>query len=468
MSLFSFSKKTPSSQENINEQASEDLNSKSNDEIKQAIAELSQNNAYYEFLERKDDTANFLRPVAQAIRNKSFDMLEAIVNIWVEQTKPLLVLTEMFNDMRDLGKRSQSMAAASEEMSASINEVGRSAEIVSSDAQMVKEELENSITAVHEALSSMEGISTAFDGMTEKVHTLESASEQIGDILKTIENIASQTNLLALNATIEAARAGEAGKGFAVVAGEVKNLASQTASATEDIRGRINALQEGMTDMLTSMEDGAHRVGQGKGVIESVNSSISNVGTNIDAVTQKMVDVTSTVQEQTAVVADVSHNVSVIAEMSQNVLGHCEAVTQGIQEASTHVQNGLSKATDKLDEEMLIIATKADHASFKKRVIDTLVGSGMSHSNDLPDHHGCRLGKWYDMQQNTKISSLPVFKKLAEPHARVHHHGKQALEYHHKDDPKAAFEHGQLLDQASEEVMDILNKIHEQIKGNDR
>lgn len=445
----------------------EEVNNKtrfSEDELKTALDALAEDSAYDDFLKRQDPTAKLLLPVSKALRNKSFDMLNAIVSIWVEQTKPLLVLTRMFNDMRDLGKRSQSMAAASEEMSASISEVGRSAEIVSNDAQNVKNELGNSIQSVNEALTSMEGISTAFDGMTDKVHTLESASEQIGDILKTIENIASQTNLLALNATIEAARAGDAGKGFAVVASEVKTLAGQTASATDDIRTRIGALQEGMTDMLSSMEDGSKRVSKGKDVIQSVSDSINSVGTHVDAVTEKMVDVTSTVKEQTEVVSEVSHNVSVIAEMSQNVLQHCESVTDGIQQASTHVQKGLTQATQKLDEDMLVLATKADHASFKKRVIDTLVGTSSSQGSELPDHHDCRLGKWYDTQNDTEISKLPAFKKLAEPHARVHFHGKQALEYFHKDDPKAAFEHGQLLDEASTEVISILDEIHEEIK----
>jgi methyl-accepting chemotaxis protein len=433
-------------------------------ELVQSITDLAACTNYDPFLkEPLPATKKILKPVSQALKNKAFSMLDTIVNIWVEQTRPLLMLTEMINAMRDLGKRSQSMAAASEEMMASIREVGRSAEVVSQDAQNVKIELSKSIGAVSNALTSMEGISSAFNSLTDKVQTLNGASDQIAAILKTIETIASQTNLLALNATIEAARAGEAGKGFAVVAGEVKSLAKQTANATDDIRHRIAALQEGMTDMLASMTDGQERVNQGRSVIESVSQSIHSVGENVDSVTGKMVEVTSTVKEQATVVGEVTSNISIIADMSQTVLSYCGSVTDGVQKASIHVQKGLEEATKALDTSMLILATKADHASFKKRVIDVLVGTTQTKSEELADHHTCRLGKWYDAQRDQCITNLPSFAKLSEPHQRVHHHGKQALHFHHNDDPVAALEHAKLLDQASNEVIALLDQIHAEL-----
>lgn len=457
MGFFSSSKSDPKTASALSESTDESM---SVENIRSSIRELATGTACIEYLTRKDPMAQLLRPATKALRNKSFMMLESIVNIWVEQTKPLLVITEMFRDMRDLGKRSQSMAAASEEMMASINEVGRSADIVSHDAQNVKHELSASVTSVNEALSTMEGISEAFNGLTGKVQTLDKASEQIASILKTIETIASQTNLLALNATIEAARAGDAGKGFAVVASEVKNLAKQTSGATEDIRQRITALQQGMSDMLSSMNEGTSRVAQGKTVIQSVSDSIHTVGSRVDTVTEKMLQVTATVKEQTMVVGEVTKNVSVIASMSQDLLHHCELVTDGIQQASKHVQSGLGEVTKSLDADMLVLVTKADHASFKKNVIDTILGTGSAKCGTLADHHTCRLGKWYDTQTKEFITQLPAFKKLADPHARVHAHGKKALEFHEKDDATAALAEAKHMDAASHEVIALLDEIH--------
>lgn len=433
------------------------------DQLHAEINKLSSEEECVALLKRSDSLAQTLKPAAKAIRDKSRLMLTTIVNIWVEQTAPLLGIVEMLRDMRDLEKRSQSMAAAAEEMTASIAEVARSAELVADDAKNVKQELSNSVSQVNEALSSMDGISAAFGALTGKVHALDKASEQIASILKTIEKIAAQTNLLALNATIEAARAGEMGKGFAVVAGEVKTLAKQTSGATEDIRNRILALKEGMSDMLSSMSDGERKVEQGTKVIHSVNDSIHQVGTRVDEVTQKMVGVSATVQEQSVVVTEVSSNITIVAKMSREVIAKVDGVTDGLQRASTHVQSGLVEATKCLDTDMLILATKADHASFKKRVIDTVLGRGQEASSKLPDHHACRLGKWYDSLATEEIKRLPAYAALLDPHTRVHAHGKRVLEHHERGDYADALLEAKKLDQASHEVISLLDALYLQV-----
>jgi len=219
-----------------------------------------------------------------------------------------------------------------------------------------------------------------------------------------------------------------------------------------------------MADMLSSMNDGATRVAKGKTVIESVNDSIHKVGTRVDTVTEKMVEVSSTVKQQAAVVSEVSQNIAAIANMTGEVLKSCEKVADGIHKASGHVQSGLSQVSQSFDADMLVLVTKADHASFKKRIIDKLVGIGDATSATLADHHTCRLGKWYDSLQDQSIKSLPAFTRLAEPHARVHAHGKKALELYEMGDIASAFAEAQKLDQASYEVIDILEEIHKAIK----
>lgn len=411
-------------------------------------------------LKGKDPLSIILKPVASDLSEKTLNRLKTLIQLWVQQTEPVLALAEMLHDMRNLEKRNQAMATASEEMAASINEVARSASHVSQDSQIVKTDLAKSVETVGCAVTTMNGITTAFDALRGKVQVLEKASEQIASILKTIEQIASQTNLLALNATIEAARAGEAGKGFAVVASEVKTLAKQTSTATEDIRQRITALQAGMSDMLLSMEDGSARVSSGAETIKQVGEGIDSVGDRVDSVASKMIDVSATVEEQTKVTEEVAVNIAAVVPMSERMLTSIDHLAGTMEKSGAFINNALQVLTQNPDPSTIVLIAKSDHASFKKRVVDVLASRGTTKSTDLPDHHLCRLGKWYDAVTDERIRNLSAFRAIVEPHQRVHHHGKLALEAYAREDMAAALNEAKQMDMASSEVIAALDELY--------
>ncbi|MEU4163051.1 methyl-accepting chemotaxis protein [Actinoplanes sp. NPDC026670] len=185
----------------------------------------------------------------------------------------------------EISRNVQTVAAGSEEMGLSIREISRNA----ADAAQVAS------IAVSEAASA-----------TESIRKLGESSAEIGNVIKLITSIAEQTNLLALNATIEAARAGDAGKGFAVVASEVKDLAQETARATEDIHTRVNAIQQ---------DTG--------GAVEVINR-ISEV---IAQINDFQTTIASAVEEQTATTGEMSRSIAEVAAGSSRIAANISDVS---------------------------------------------------------------------------------------------------------------------------------------------
>jgi methyl-accepting chemotaxis protein len=231
--------------------------------------------------------------------------------------------------MTTIDANATALAAASQGMSDSAVQMSASAEETSAQAQTVSaatEQIARSIdtvsaggeemgAAIREiSLNATEAARVASDAVelttstSTTMNALGTSSAEIGDVIKVITAIAAQTNLLALNATIEAARAGDAGKGFAVVASEVKDLAQETARATEDISRRVEAIQAGTSGAVTAIEE-----------ISTVISRISDF----------QMTIASAVEEQTATTNEMNRSVGEAAtgtgEIAQNITGVAEA-----------------------------------------------------------------------------------------------------------------------------------------------
>jgi methyl-accepting chemotaxis protein len=216
---------------------------------------------------------------------------------------------------QELSEGAIQMSASAEETSVQAQAVSAATEQISRSVDTVSAGGEEMSAAIREiSLNATEAARVASDAValtsatSATMNQLGESSAEIGDVIKTITAIAAQTNLLALNATIEAARAGELGKGFAVVASEVKDLAQETARATEDISRRVESIQSGTGGAVTAIEE-----------ITQVIARISDFQTTI----------ASAVEEQTATTNEMNRSVGEAAtgtgEISQNITGVAEA-----------------------------------------------------------------------------------------------------------------------------------------------
>ena len=225
----------------------------------------------------------------------------------------------------DLTSVSQQMSAAAEETTAQANLVSAAAEQVSGNARMVSGSIDNLVTSIHEiARSAQDAAGVArravdMAGSTSStMDALGRSSSEIGAVVKVITSIAEQTNLLALNAPIEAARAGEAGKGFAVVANEVKELARETAKATEDIGGRIESMQSDTQRAVAAIAE-----------IEAVIGRIDELQTRIAAA----------VEEQSATTGEISRNIGEATTGSSEIAENIVQVAQAAQSTAEGASN---------------------------------------------------------------------------------------------------------------------------------
>ena len=241
------------------------------------------------------------------------------------------LLSDVARNAQELGKSAMELTAVSQQMASNAEETAAEANVASAAAEQVSRNVTTVATAAEEMGASIREIAkntneaarvaTSAVKVAAKTNAtvakLGESSAEIGNVIKVITTIAQQTNLLALNATIEAARAGEAGKGFAVVANEVKELAKQTAKATEDISRKIEAIQ---TDT--------------KGAVEA----IGQIGKIINQINDIQNTIASAVEEQTATTGEISRNVAEAAkgsnEIAQNITGVAQAARSTTQGAS--------------------------------------------------------------------------------------------------------------------------------------
>ena len=250
-----------------------------------------------------------------------------------------------------------------------------------------------------------------------------------------------------------------------MVANEVKALADQTSRSTEDIARRIAALRQTISAILAAMDTSTGAVSAGRSAIDRASGAMEQAGAQVANVVTRVRDISEILHQQEQAAAEVARSVSHVASLAsgnQEVL----ACMNGKLNASNARQAERAKSLfDSGSDLSLLEMAKIDHVLFVKRIIATVAGGDTASASQLPDHHHCRFGKWYDAFTDNACRAQPAFAALAGPHEQVHALGAAVLRAHEAGREKEAVALIEQLVAASQRVLALLGELAAQISG---
>ncbi|HTP65544.1 MAG TPA: methyl-accepting chemotaxis protein [Geobacteraceae bacterium] len=242
----------------------------------------------------------------------------------------------------EVASQTSTVATASEEMASTSQDIALNCTRVAESSMQTSQSASSGAEVVQETIHGMAKIAERVKNTASAIDALGTRSEQIGEIIGTIEDIADQTNLLALNAAIEAARAGEQGRGFAVVADEVRALAERTTKATKEIGGMIKAIQAETGEAVSSMEEGVREVEKGAVTSQKSGESLQEILDRINEVTMQINQIATAAEEQTATTSEITkniHDVTEVVHQSARGAEETSAAAAQLAEQSQELQN---------------------------------------------------------------------------------------------------------------------------------
>lgn len=308
-------------------------------DIRSALASIERGDLTNEVTSSHADELGQIASSVEQTRKNLASLLRAIQQSSDEVRSAASKMDEVSGTLNVELKRQETesaqVAAAVEEMSASIQEVSQGGVSAAKAASDSRDAAQKGSGVVGQTVEEIQGIAQGVRQSADAVSTLGKTSEQIGEIIKVINDIADQTNLLALNAAIEAARAGEHGRGFAVVADEVRKLAERTTKATEEVAGSIREIQSQTTQAVSLMNSGSERVAKGVELAGQAGSALEVINQGSSSVAGMVQSIAAATEEQSAAAVQVSESLQKIQQITRNSLGSAGRVVETSQQLST-------------------------------------------------------------------------------------------------------------------------------------
>jgi methyl-accepting chemotaxis protein len=310
---------------------------------------------------RQDEVGDMARALQKTVANLRVafrDVTQGGQQIASASTEFSALSAQMASGTRETSHKASTVAAAAEEMSVNAASVAAGMEQATISLASISDSTSQMTSTIAEIAGNSEkarsitnDANRQAEGMSHLMQDLGRSAQEIGKVTEAINRISAQTNLLALNATIEAARAGAAGKGFAVVAGEIKELAQQTSHATEDIKGKIKAIQ-------TSTAAAVGDIQNISGIIRDVSDIVATIATAIEEQAMVTRDIAGNLAQASRGVQDANERVAQSSQVSQSIAKDIA----GVDHSATGIADGVEQ----------VKASAADLSSLAERLNRTV------------------------------------------------------------------------------------------------
>lgn len=281
---------------------------------------------------RREARAKKINTLTEDFESAVREVLETVANAAQRMQGTANSMTETASDT---SARAGAVATASAEATSNVQTVASATEELNASVAEISRQVTECSRIASEAANQAGATNQLVEG-------LYAAADKIGAVVQLINDIAGQTNLLALNATIEAARAGDAGKGFAVVASEVKNLATQTGSATDEIAGQISAVQSATSEAVTAIRTIAGTVSRINEIVGSIASAVVEQGAATQEIARNVQEAADGTNQVNANISGVNQAADMTGVAAQQVLSAAKELTDKSDELRQHVQHFLA------------------------------------------------------------------------------------------------------------------------------
>lgn len=401
------------------------------------------------------------------VKNDHYIEVTKKLNFIYTKLVSLTSISQMLKLIEDQTKQLGIITGHSKELSSAANQMAVSATNSASFVNNSTSAAASGGQKIQEAIAFMENSFAEFTLVSQRVQDVFNSMREIDNVVAMIAEIADHSNLLALNAAIVAARAAENGRGFAVVAEEVRKLAEHTKDSAKIIRKKIVGLNNDFQETETKISVLTHNMQNGKSIMVDAADALQVIINNFQAISREIHEIAAGTEEQSASLQESTASALKVAENAVRIQDFARITGKGIYEFSVSLRNikNSMRNDSKLDIYDTLDSFKAGHLSPVWRVYNTVLGFEKNFdTNMFAIGTNCNLNKWIKTPEADVCRSLPSFKRLDDPHRRLHELGSEAILQYQQGNMDKTEKMLEQMNIALQEFVNILTDLQEEYK----